>query len=288
MSGYLTADHHVKKKKCKMGDPSLSDSVLYAEHSELEGSRKKKKNKHRSTDNETLLEDSCLDNLSPSYSSSKFKEQEDNLEQELSNQDYNFNTPKSPKKRKKKKRIEMSVEKALEETGHTGHSSLYDGNSHSSEVAVSEEVLHSEYVRKKKKRHRTPENRNLEEDVLEDVQETSSIVMGNIDMEKSVKKKKKHKSNKFLEEENLSHDFHQSIKTSSQCQVASKKSRHKCNEVSVEEAVEETAHTSLYDGNGHSSEVAVSERVLHSESVRKKKKRHRPPENRSMEEDVLE
>lgn len=299
MSGYLTADHHVKKKKSKTGNLSLSENVFYSEHHELEGSgekeekkKKKKKNKHRSTDDETLMDVSSLDNLSPSCScsiSAKFKEEEDTSEQVLSNQDYNSDTWKSPKKSKKKKPIEVPVEKAVEETDHTGQRSLYDSHGYSDEVAVSGEVLHSASVRKKKKRHRSPETRSLKEEVLEDVRQTSSEVTVNldIDVENPIRKKKKKHKYTFLEEENLSHGIQETVELNSQCQVVSKKSRQKGNKVSVEE----TGHTSqpsLYDGPGHSDEVAVSEEVLHSESVRKKKKRHRPSETRSLEEEVLE
>ncbi|XP_077333883.1 transcription termination factor 1 isoform X2 [Lithobates pipiens] len=309
MSGYLTADHHVKKKKNKT-DLSLSEDVFYSEHPELEGSeekeeeeeeeekkmkkkkKKKKKSKHRSTDDETLMDVSSLDNLSPSCSrsiSSKFKGQEDTSEQVLSNQDYNSDTWKSPKKRKKKKHIEVPVDEAVEETDHTGQPSLYDSHGMSDEVAVSGEVLHRDSVRKKKKRHRPSDTGSLKEEVLEDVQQTSSEVAINldIDVENPVRKKKKKHKYTFLEEENFSHGIQQTVELNSPFQVVSKKSRQKGNKVSVEE----TGHTgqpSLYDSPGYSDEVAVSEEVLHSESVRKKKKKHRPSETRSLKEEVLE
>ncbi|XP_040180352.1 transcription termination factor 1 [Rana temporaria] len=85
-------------------------------------------------------------------------------------------------------------------------------------------------------------------------------------MENSVRKKKKRHQYDILGGKNLRDEL------SSPCQVASKKSRQKNKEVSVEET-DHTGQPSLYDG--HTDEVAVSEEDLHSESARKKKKRHR-------------
>ncbi|XP_072287671.1 transcription termination factor 1 [Pyxicephalus adspersus] len=238
MSDSKTVDHHAKKRKRKTGDVSFSEDVSYYEHSELEVSRKKKKkhayNKHRSTTDETLMKVDSSDNLSPSYSHKSFVRNEDISEQGSSKQDFISNTCKSAKKSKKKKFKEGTEVETVGESDHSGQPSLNDSHSlHSTEVADSKKDRLSESVRKKKKKLRPPESSSLEEDISEDVQQTSPLIQlyGNTAVESSVRKKKKK-----LKEGQMADDVQQTIELSSPNKVSSQKSGQKSKEKNKEKS----------------------------------------------------
>ncbi|KAM5146655.1 transcription termination factor 1 [Mantella aurantiaca] len=284
-----------ESNKKKQKEMSLEETLEEADSKEalLNESVRKKKKKHRSPEMRSLEEDDLAD-----------------IQQSL-------------KKSKKKKQREMSVDETLdsvgetlEETRHTGQTSLHVGHGHSDEVTAYEEPRLSESVIKKKKKHRPLETRSLVEDDLEEIQQSPKkskkkkqrevpveetleeadhtrqpslhdghshfdevAVSEETFLSSSVRKKKRHRppETRSLEEDDL--------EATQQSPKKSKKKKQR--EVSMGESLEKADHTGqLSLHNGHSDEVTVSEETLLNESARKKN--HRPPETRSQEEDVLE
>ncbi|XP_018421254.1 PREDICTED: transcription termination factor 1 [Nanorana parkeri] len=91
---------------------------------------------------------------------------------------------------------------------------------------------------------------------------------------------------KYVKQKDTSEQESSNWDCNSNTQESPKKRKKKKEiEVSVEEA-DNTGQPNFYDG--HFDEVSVIEEAPFSESIRKKKKRHRPSETRSLEEDVLE